>query len=78
MHAASSAVPDYQCDPNFLTITGSAFSLSCPVVKFYTATLIPAAEHMSCDTSMEQRPPEQHSYPETIKSKTTLAEWQVI
>lgn len=50
------------------------FPLSHPVVKFYTATLIPAAEYMSCDTSVVQCPPELHSHPETIKSKTTLAE----
>lgn len=60
--------------PDSLDHRRGCFPLSHPVVKFYTATLIPAAEYMSCDTSVVQCPPELHSHPETIKSKTTLAE----
>lgn len=41
--------------------------LSCPIIKFYTAVLSPAAEYMSCDTSTLQSPPKQYSYPEMIK-----------
>lgn len=60
--------------PDSLDHRSGCFPLSHPVVKFYTATLIPAAEYMSCDTSVVQCPPELHSHPEMIKFKTTLAE----
>lgn len=66
------AMLNYCHDPNFLPITVAVFSSPVPIIKFYTATLNPAAEYMSCDTSMLQSPPKQCSCPVMMKSNPPL------